>query len=64
MAKTLQTSFIQNLMNKSYVKKLHHLTPYQAMIVDDLTSEDLLDQKLDDKVSSCECLYNMCKGAG
>ncbi|CAK56672.1 unnamed protein product (macronuclear) [Paramecium tetraurelia] len=36
IAKSLQNNFINNLWNKSYLRKLHQLTEYQIKTIDDL----------------------------
>ena len=47
MAKSYQTNFVQNMMNKSYIKKLHHLSSYQISMVDDLNQEENFDEEVE-----------------
>ncbi|CAK91401.1 unnamed protein product (macronuclear) [Paramecium tetraurelia] len=40
ISKSLQNNFINNLWNRSYLRKLHQLTPFQIQALDDLQFEN------------------------
>ncbi|CAD8051279.1 unnamed protein product [Paramecium primaurelia] len=48
ISKSLQNNFINNLWNRSYLRKLHQLSPFQVQALDDLQFENEIFQEEDD----------------
>ncbi|CAD8096313.1 unnamed protein product [Paramecium primaurelia] len=50
IAKSLQNNFINNLWNKSYLRKLHQLTEYQIKTIDDLRFSSSVAESANDSL--------------
>ncbi|CAD8065068.1 unnamed protein product [Paramecium sonneborni] len=59
ISKSLQNNFINNLWNRSYLRKLHQLTSFQVQALDDLQFEnEIYQEEYDSKkeINNCEII--------
>ncbi|CAD8045151.1 unnamed protein product [Paramecium primaurelia] len=57
ISKSLQNNFINNLWNRSYLRKLHQLTPFQIQALDDLQFENEVypeEESIKKEIKICE----------